>query len=274
MKRINSKAFFISALSLFSLNGFASSVECDTLVTNGPEIYTDRMHVNSFDCDYIKTPTVETSKSTIYCNLSLKGSTSNRGIDACSSYPTFNIWRSTDARGGNFLMAFDTTQFNIRCLSGEGYYNPIRFTASTYTFDFGRGDGENGERVTDKVMTVNGKIVCNEELKVVEINTEKIRAKEMNVEMNQAADYVFDENYDLKSLDEVESYVKQNKHLPGVPSADEFSDKGMNVSQMSNLLLEKVEELTLHMIQMRKEMDMLKEENSSLKEEINQLRKK
>lgn len=271
MKRINFKAFFISALSLFSLNGFASSVECDTLVTNGPEIYTDRMHVNSFDCDYIKTPTVETSRSIIYCNLSLKGSPSNRGIDACSSFPTFNMWRSTDARGGNFSMAFDTTQFNIRCSMGEGNYQPIRFTASTYTFDFGSSYGRfnNG-----KVMTVNGKIVCNEELKVVEINTEKIRAKEMNVEMNQAADYVFDENYDLKSLDEVESYVKQNKHLPGVPSADEFSDKGMNVSQMSNLLLEKVEELTLHMIQMRKEMDMLKEENSSLKEEINQLRKK
>lgn len=261
MKRINFKAFFISALSLFSLNGFASSVECDTLVSDYDHpIFVDYWRPNSLECN----------------NLSCEnGHVGNLKLNRCDC-PSLSIYRSPrENRAGIFTMQYDTTggksDFNMNYSIGEGDYAPITFKASYYTFDFGSSYGRfnNG-----KVMTVNGKIVCNEELKVVEINTEKIRAKEMNVEMNQAADYVFDENYDLKSLDEVESYVKQNKHLPGVPSADEFSDKGMNVSQMSNLLLEKVEELTLHMIQMRKEMDMLKEENSSLKEEINQLRKK
>jgi len=83
--------------------------------------------------------------------------------------------------------------------------------------------------------------------------------------MNNAADYVFDENYNLRSLSDVESYVKENKHLPGVPSAAEMAEKGMSVSQMSNLLLEKVEELTLHMIELQKENKALKAEVESLK---------
>lgn len=120
-------------------------------------------------------------------------------------------------------------------------------------------------------MIVNGKITCNDELKVVQINSDEIKAnslkaKDINVEMNNAADYVFDENYNLKSLSEVESYVKENKNLPGVPSATEMAQNGMSVSKMSNLLLEKVEELTLHMIQLEKE-------NASLKAKVNELAK-
>lgn len=134
----------------------------------------------------------------------------------------------------------------------------MEFSASSFTFSQGN-------------MIVNGKITCNDELKVVQINSDEIKAnslkaKDINVEMNNAADYVFDENYNLKSLSEVESYVKENKNLPGVPSATEMAQNGMSVSKMSNLLLEKVEELTLHMIQLEKE-------NASLKAKVNELAK-
>jgi len=84
------------------------------------------------------------------------------------------------------------------------------------------------------------------------------------VDLNNAADYVFEDNYNLKSLKEVESYVKENKHLPGIPSAAEISQNGMSVSEMSNLLLEKVEELTLHLIQLEKENEALKAKVESL----------
>lgn len=86
----------------------------------------------------------------------------------------------------------------------------------------------------------------------------ELNAKGIKVELNNAADYVFEENYNLKSLNEVESYVKANKHLPGVPSAAEIAKNGMSVSEMSNLFLEKIEELTLHMIQLQKENEALK----------------
>jgi hypothetical protein len=81
------------------------------------------------------------------------------------------------------------------------------------------------------------------------------------------ADYVFDENYRLKSLDEVESFVKSNKHLPGVPSAAQLvKDGGIDVNQMFAKQMEKIEELTLYMIQ-------LKKENKELREAIEKLQR-
>lgn len=117
-------------------------------------------------------------------------------------------------------------------------------------------------------VIVNGKLSCYDELEVAEVKADQIKAKDINVEMNNAADYVFDESYNLRSLNEVESFVKENKHLPGVPSAAEMAENGMSMSQMTNLLLEKVEELTLHLIDMKKEINSLKEENAALKSSL------
>lgn len=79
------------------------------------------------------------------------------------------------------------------------------------------------------------------------------------------ADYVFEPSYKLLSLDKVESFVKENKHLPNVPSAEEMSKNGLDVMQTSAKLMEKIEELTLYMIEMNKEIKALKEENAKLK---------
>lgn len=139
-------------------------------------------------------------------------------------------------------------------INGSGYRGskyPVVFTFSNATFD--------------NDLTINGKLSCRDELNVTEVNSKSIRTEDITVDMNNAADYVFDENYNLRSLSEVESFVKENKHLPGVPSAAEMSEKGMSVAQMSNLLLEKVEELTLHMIELEKENKALKAEVESLK---------
>ena len=104
-------------------------------------------------------------------------------------------------------------------------------------------------------------------MKVAEIEAEKMRVNDVTVNMDHAADYVFDENYDLKSLDEVEAFVKENKHLPGVPSASKMKEEGMSLSEMSNLLLEKVEELTLHLIRVEKENRALKAEMERMRNE-------
>ena len=115
-------------------------------------------------------------------------------------------------------------------------------------------------------LNVNGPIVCKDQMKVASVETDVLRANDVTVNLNNAADYVFDENYDLKSLEEVESFVKENKHLPGVPSASQLEERGMSVSEMSNLLLEKVEELTLHLIRVEKENRALKAEVEKLNE--------
>ncbi len=88
-----------------------------------------------------------------------------------------------------------------------------------------------------------------------------IHAKEVKVDLTGSlADYVFDESYQLMPLHQVESYVKENKHLPEIPSATEAKDKGMNMGEMQNKLLQKVEELTLYVIEQQKQIEELKKQ--------------
>jgi len=71
--------------------------------------------------------------------------------------------------------------------------------------------------------------------------------------------YAEDDFYTMMTLDEVEAYVKEHKHLPGVKSADEFlKDKTINIAEFQFKLLEKIEELTLYNIEIKKELDKLK----------------
>jgi len=82
------------------------------------------------------------------------------------------------------------------------------------------------------------------------------------------ADYVFDESYELKSLNEVEQFIDQNNHLPNIPSAKEISQKGYEMTEMNVLFMEKIEELFLHTIQQQKEIDALKKVNEELRQKI------
>ena len=72
-------------------------------------------------------------------------------------------------------------------------------------------------------------------------------------------DYVFKKDYKLMPLLDLEKYINENKHLPNVPSVEEVKKDGLNIYEINKALLEKVEELTLHMISLKKEIDKLKE---------------
>jgi len=80
------------------------------------------------------------------------------------------------------------------------------------------------------------------------------------------ADYVFKNDYKLLTLGEVDAFIKKYGHLPGVPSAEEVKEKGIDVATMDAKLLEKIEELTLYMIE-------LKKENEAMKMQLNALMK-
>lgn len=85
----------------------------------------------------------------------------------------------------------------------------------------------------------------------------KVRAEEVKV-YNTWADYVFASNYDLKPLAKVEEYIAQNGHLPNVPSAKEITEKGLELGEMAKIQQEKIEELTLYLIEQNKEIEELK----------------
>jgi trimeric autotransporter adhesin len=80
------------------------------------------------------------------------------------------------------------------------------------------------------------------------------------------SDYVFAKNYKLKSFEELESYIQTNKHLPNIPSAEEMVKNGLDVATMDAKLLEKIEELTLYVLDLGKQ-------NVEMKKEIERLKK-
>lgn len=95
----------------------------------------------------------------------------------------------------------------------------------------------------------------------------KIHAEEVKVDLNVPGDYVFEKYFDgysilkpeytMPTLAEVESFIKTNKHLPEIPSAKEIQENGLHLSEMTNLLLQKIEELTLYTIEQEKRIESL-----------------
>lgn len=93
-----------------------------------------------------------------------------------------------------------------------------------------------------------------------------IRTEELKIDLAGSwADYVFKADYKLTPLSEVESFINTNGHLPNIPSGASVEAEGVNVNQMLTLQMEKIEELTLYMIQLKKENDALKTAIDELK---------
>lgn len=84
----------------------------------------------------------------------------------------------------------------------------------------------------------------------------KIVAREVIVTQLNWADYVFEENYNLMPLDEVEKFIQNNGHLPGVPDSKEVETNGISIGETNQLLLEKIEELTLYIIELEKKVSL------------------
>ena len=95
---------------------------------------------------------------------------------------------------------------------------------------------------------INGKMIC-EELKV-------------KLASSGWPDYVFANNYKLRSLPQLEKYIQQNKHLPNIPSAAEVEKNGLEVGDMQKKMMEKIEELTLYVIDLQKQVNELKAKNA------------
>jgi len=88
----------------------------------------------------------------------------------------------------------------------------------------------------------------------------RIGARGITVELTSWADYVFEKAYKLLPLNEVEQFIKVNGHLPDVPSAKEIEEKGLDLGETNKILMQKVEELTLHLIAQEKRIVALENE--------------
>lgn len=151
-------------------------------------------------------------------------------------------------RAFNFQLNADGSAMTLWTYAGSTWQQKFSFTAGgglligdpTVTMPFGY-----------KLYVQTG--ILTEKVKVALVNT------------GDWADYVFEKSYKLNSLEEVKTFVEKNKHLPGVPSASELVEQGgIDLGKMDAKLMEKIEELTLYVIQ-------LNEQNKALSKRIAEL---
>jgi uncharacterized coiled-coil protein SlyX len=101
----------------------------------------------------------------------------------------------------------------------------------------------------------------------------RVTAKQMQItQAGRWPDYVFSKQYKLPSLREVESFIEQNNHLPGIPSAAEVEKKGIDVAGNQAALLKKIEELTLYVIEQEKLIQKQNNQYNELKQEMDELK--
>ncbi|UGU17908.1 tail fiber protein [Sinomicrobium kalidii] len=93
-----------------------------------------------------------------------------------------------------------------------------------------------------------------------------VHSKEVKVDLNGWSDFVFKKEYNLPTLEEVEQHIKEKGHLKDIPGAEEVRENGIYLGEMDAKLLQKIEELTLYVIE-------LKKENRQMRREIDELKK-
>lgn len=127
--------------------------------------------------------------------------------------------------------------------------------------------------IYDDVMYVPGKVGIGNRAPDAELAVSgKIHAERVKVDLTvPGPDYVFEPDYNLLPLEEINRYIKEHKHLPEVPSAKEMEKAGIHLGEMSMLLLKKVEELTLHQIKLMEKVQQLEKQNLELQKKLQQL---
>lgn len=104
----------------------------------------------------------------------------------------------------------------------------------------------------------------------LEVNGQ-IHAKSAKLDLKEWADYVFEDGYNLVRLREIEKYINTYGHLPEVPTTAEVQENGIELGQMNTLLLKKIEELTLHLIEKEHQVEKLQEQYDDLQQQIKRI---
>ncbi len=150
----------------------------------------------------------------------------------------------------------------------EGGGNPTQWISADPLFEIGIGSGENNRKnaitvLKDGRMGIATSYIPEGYKLAID---GKVIVEEIEVQISEDwPDFVFQNDYELASLASVEEFVQENRHLPGIPSEQEVRENGINLGQMDALLLQKIEELTLHLITQNKRIEALERENIFLK---------
>jgi hypothetical protein len=202
------------------------------------------------------------------------------GISLNGSY-----YGSTNSFGTQWYGLFmgNPATMNLSTDQNSANYTPI-VLSSFYGLGFDVGGGkmalcQNGVLVIGNSSNVNTTIEAiagiNPSALEYQLYVEKgIRTERARVDLKSNwADYVFETDYDLPSLTSVEQFITTNKHLPNVPSAAEVKENGIDVAEMDEILLRKVEELTLYTIEQEKLIEATNKELAAMKKQLAEFEK-
>jgi hypothetical protein len=164
----------------------------------------------------------------------------------------------------NFRLDFKS-RTTIEAPGSGGYHHQLNFNDGGLFWRTGNTDTQTWNAWQKILVENNGKVGIGTSTpqNTLDVNG-TIRAKEIKVETNWA-DFVFNKNYTLRSIGEVNEYIKTNNHLPDIPTEAEVKENGVNLGEMQTKLLQKIEELTLYLIRQQEEINALKNEVKQLK---------
>ncbi|MFT5167718.1 MAG: hypothetical protein ACI8P3_002956 [Saprospiraceae bacterium] len=132
--------------------------------------------------------------------------------------------------------------------------------------------------VAQDIETAKIKVTDNFEVENITINStlyvlEEMYAKKITVKLPPFPDYVFANNYDLMPLGDLRKYIKKNQHLPNIPSAEEIDENGADIGNLHVLQMEKIEELTLYILELNERLEKIEEGNKTLQQQLNNYQK-
>ncbi|MAU15624.1 MAG: hypothetical protein CMH48_09930 [Muricauda sp.] len=260
--------------SIDGLNGNTLRIEIDFRVSYGNETYTiDNVLVEGTslgDTQAPSPPTLTSSgQSDTTVDLSWSGATDNIGV---TSYAVFqdnveiqnNITTTTYQVTG--LAPSTSYSFKARAYDAAGNES-VDSNVHTISTDAGSG-GTGGSSVwteSNTTASYSGEVAIGRSTvpSGYKLAVEgHVRAREMRVDQDTWPDYVFEKNYRLPSLEEIKKHIEEKGHLPNIPSAEEIQANGLELGEMNKRLLEKIEELTLYILQQEERIKILEKHNN------------
>jgi hypothetical protein len=196
----------------------------------------------------------------------------NSGSTASPSSLVVNGWAQigdpsvSKPTGCNLFVSSGTVSFNGSTMIGSTTIPTNAPASGAYKFFLSGNANVNGSVVIGDASTFTATTPFPTTYNLYVANgilTEKVKVAVKTT--TDWSDFVFEKNYKLTPLKELEVFINKNKHLPGIPSAQDVVDNGINVAEMDAKLLMKIEELTLYMIEMKKENEILKKDIEELK---------
>jgi hypothetical protein len=247
---------------------YASSVDSDNLAT-ALDAITDKQFGILTSYDAWETQ-ITTALDNAFLRLGLTKAVTSESINIRKPYAAIFEGASNGEKLGKAIEVSYECTVNHPYAEIRGYFHQGSFVATGSAPNaLLRPQVNKAEVIVDYAGNVGiGTITPTEKLSV----NGTIKAKEVKVETNWS-DFVFEEDYKLQPLSEVESFIKENKHLPDIPSETEVKENGVSLGEMDAKLLQKIEELTLYVIEMQKELDVYREKSEAFETRLSKVEK-